>query len=121
MLERTEAITNEVLERITSVLAYPSVFSCLCRYYTETPRVILATIELGVHMLFNSLNAELNPICYLLALLAHQFLRVSRIRVKSSTLRLLLLQMALQGGVGLGLLYNVPPGLSIPCSVFPFI
>jgi hypothetical protein len=30
----------------------------------------------------NPLNAELNPICYLLALLAHHFLHVSRIRVK---------------------------------------
>jgi len=40
---------------------------------------------------FNPLNAELNPICYLLALLgAHHFLHVSRIRVKSSTLRLLM-------------------------------
>jgi len=40
---------------------------------------------------FNPLNAELNPICYLLALLgAHHFLHVSRIRVKSSTLRLLI-------------------------------
>ena len=38
---------------------------------------------------FNPLNAELNPICYLLALLgAHSFLHVSRIRVKSLTLRL---------------------------------
>jgi len=36
---------------------------------------------------FNPLNAELNPICYLLALLgAHYFLHVSRIRVKSLTL-----------------------------------
>ena len=33
---------------------------------------------------YNPLNAELNPICYLLALLgAHHFLHVSRIRVKS--------------------------------------
>jgi len=33
---------------------------------------------------FNPLNPELNPICYLLALLgAHHFLHVSRIRVKS--------------------------------------
>jgi len=33
--------------------------------------------------LFNPLNAELNPICYLLALLgAHHFLHVSKIRVK---------------------------------------
>ena len=39
---------------------------------------------------FNTLNAELNPICYLLALLAHHFLRISRIRVKSLTLRLLM-------------------------------
>ena len=38
----------------------------------------------------NPLNAELNPIRYLLALLgAHHFLHVSRIRVKSLTLRLL--------------------------------
>ena len=39
----------------------------------------------------NPLNAELNPICYLLALLgAHHFLHVTRIRVKSLTLRLLM-------------------------------
>jgi len=37
---------------------------------------------------FNPLNPELNPICYLLALLgAHHFLHVSRIRVKLLTLR----------------------------------
>jgi len=36
----------------------------------------------------NPLNPELNPICYLLALLgAHHFLHVSRIRVKSLTFR----------------------------------
>ena len=36
----------------------------------------------------NPLNPELNPICYLLALLgAHHFLHVSRIRVKLLTLR----------------------------------
>jgi len=40
---------------------------------------------------FNPLNAELIPICYLLALLgAHHFLHVNRIRVKSLTLRLLM-------------------------------
>ena len=39
----------------------------------------------------NPLNLELNPICYLLALLgAHHFLHVSRIRVKSITLRRLM-------------------------------
>ena len=40
--------------------------------------------------LFNPLNPELNLICYLLALVAHHFLHVSRIRVKSLTLRLLM-------------------------------
>jgi hypothetical protein len=32
--------------------------------------------------LFNPLSPELNPICYLLALVAHDFLHVSSIRVK---------------------------------------
>jgi len=32
--------------------------------------------------LFNPLNAELNPICHLLALLAHRILHVSSVRVK---------------------------------------
>jgi len=41
--------------------------------------------------LLNPLNAELNPICYLLTLLGHHFLHFSRIRVKSLTLRLLML------------------------------
>ena len=36
------------------------------------------------------LKPELNSICYLLALLAHHFLHVSRIRVKSLTLRFLM-------------------------------
>jgi len=41
--------------------------------------------------LFNPLKPELNPICYLLALLgAHHFLHVSRIRVKLLTFRLLM-------------------------------
>jgi hypothetical protein len=45
-----------------------------------------------LHILFdfNPLSPELNPICYLLALLAHDFLHVSRIGVKSLTLRLLM-------------------------------
>ena len=43
-------------------------------------------------MSINPLNPELNPICYLLALLgAHHFLHVSRIRVKLLTFRLLML------------------------------
>jgi hypothetical protein len=51
----------------------------------------MTTFSIGVLNDFNPLNAELNPICYLLALLgAHHFLHISRIRVKSSTLRLLM-------------------------------
>jgi len=42
-------------------------------------------------MVLNPLNPELNPICYLLALLAHHFLHVNGISVKSLTLRLLLM------------------------------
>ena len=39
----------------------------------------------------NPLNPELNPICYLLALLGvHHFLHISRIRVKLLTFRLLM-------------------------------
>jgi len=42
-------------------------------------------------VVLNPLNPELNPICYLLALLgAHHFLHVSRIRVKLLTFRLLM-------------------------------
>ena len=48
------------------------------------------TALLNILRKINPLNAELNPICYLLALLAHHFLHVSRIRVKSLTLRLLM-------------------------------
>ena len=43
-----------------------------------------------IRVFINPLNPELNPICYLLALLAHHFLHFSRIRVKSLTLRLLM-------------------------------
>ena len=42
-------------------------------------------------VIINPLKPELNPICYLLALLgAHHFLHVSRIRVKLLTFRLLM-------------------------------
>ena len=51
----------------------------------------LSGLYVRLHIeVFNPSNAELNPICYLLALLAHHFLYVSRIRVKSLTLRLLM-------------------------------
>ena len=47
---------------------------------------------------FNPLNPELNPICYLLALLgAHHFLHVSRIRVKLLTIILLMSYIYIYG------------------------
>ena len=49
------------------------------------------TLSAPPNICINPLNPELNPICYLLALLgAHHFLHVSRIRVKSLTLRRLM-------------------------------
>ena len=46
----------------------------------------------------NPLNPELNPICYLLALLGvHHFLHLSRIRVKSLTFRLLMSYIYIYG------------------------
>ena len=50
------------------------------------------TYQLLVHVdNVNPLNAELNPICHLLALLGvYHFLHVSRIMLKSLTLRLLM-------------------------------
>ena len=53
-------------------------------------RVMLHTLFVNIRC-FNPLNPELNPICYLLALLgAHHFLRVSRLGVKLLTFRLLM-------------------------------
>jgi len=60
----------------------------------NSPRIIenfLRNKNLNLPEHFNPLSPELNPICYLLALLgAHHFLHVSRIRVKSLTIRLLM-------------------------------
>ena len=59
--------------------------------YTVDPKNMKLLSPLGTRShSVNPLKAELNPICYLLALLAHHFLHVSRISVKSLTLRLLM-------------------------------
>jgi len=55
--------------------------------FRPLPSLIIISSLLDI---INPLNPELNPICYLLALLAQNFLHVSRIRVKSLTLRLLM-------------------------------
>jgi len=46
--------------------------------------------QVTLHTVINPLNAELNPICHLLALLGVYFLHVSRKRVKTLTLTLLM-------------------------------
>jgi hypothetical protein len=58
----------------------------------------------------NPLNAKLNPICHLLALLgAHRILHISRIRVKDDNCQLILKKIMRVGGnqhsVPLGKLY----------------
>ena len=65
---------------------------CLCFFCPTrvTCPVHFIILDLTTYSLINPLNPELNPICYLLALLAHHFLHVGRIRVKSLTLRLLM-------------------------------
>jgi hypothetical protein len=57
----------------------------------ETQMLLTYTDGKSFTRMYNPLNAELNPICHLLALLgAHHFLHVSRIKIKSLTLRLLM-------------------------------
>ena len=49
-----------------------------------TDSVVDFLSDLMTNLLINTLNAELNPICHLLALLgAHHILHVSRIRVNT--------------------------------------
>ena len=59
----------------------------LIRIADTLHEVLCTFIIVSRSLLLNPLNPELNPICYLLALLAHHFLHVNRIRVKSLTLR----------------------------------
>ena len=52
---------------------------------------LIMSLQQTLRLKFNPLNPELNPICYLLALLGtHHFLHVSRIRVKLLTFRRLM-------------------------------
>jgi len=56
--------------------------SCECHPTSRSEGIAVFLPEI------NTLNPELNPICYLLALLgAHHFLHVSRVRVKLLTFR----------------------------------
>jgi len=63
----------------------------LCIWEIDEIKSIKQKLEVKDIQKFNPLNPELNPICYLLALLgAHHFLHVRRIRVKLLTFRLLM-------------------------------
>jgi len=74
--------------RRMSILRVISFFSTyLFERHVKTIFYLKKTCQISI----NPLNPELNPICYLLALLgAHHFLHVSRIRVKSLTFRRLM-------------------------------
>ena len=89
----------QLLKIFYGVLKYPSKPFPSSRYVARTIR-LLQFIK-GRQRPFrslNPLNPELNPICYLLALLgAHHFLHVSRIRVKLLTLRLLMSYIYIHG------------------------
>jgi len=59
-----------------------------CKFYTTELSAAEACARVKVFLVINPLNAELNPICHLLALLgAHPILHVSRIRFKLTTYR----------------------------------
>jgi hypothetical protein len=68
------------------------IVSSWLKIYTECTLIIRVNepYQVPLEREVNPLKPELNPICYLLALLAHHFLHVSRIRVNSLTIRLLM-------------------------------
>jgi len=63
-------IVNQFLAQYVNIFFFILEFSYICKF--------------AVMILLNPLNAELNPICHLLALLeAHHILHISRIRVNT--------------------------------------
>ena len=81
-------IVSEHQRCLSHLYHLKSVVSGLCREVDENCTLLGHYATSGI---INTLNPELNPICYLLALLgAHHFLHVSRTRVKLLTFRLLM-------------------------------
>ena len=79
----TQTPRNASSHTIHFFFPFRSVFSFFCLLWQYSVCTVLICL--------NPLNPELNPICYLLALLgAHHFFHVSRIRVKSLTFRRLM-------------------------------
>jgi len=91
-------LEKNVIEYITCVW---TLFTTFVRNISHSKKKLLRYDHKGAEVFmevpiilvrFNPLKPELNPICYLLALLgAHHFLHVSRIRVKLLTFRRLML------------------------------
>ena len=86
-----------MLQKQSPVITYAMAIHKICcqiSYYDKWQQTLTLqlcwTWSILCSGIFNPLNPELNPICYLLALLAHHFLHVSRIMIKSLTLRLLM-------------------------------
>ena len=81
-----------VKKRFVICLPFTVNFAILIKWFESSNDniIIIRSWKFEGKYCFNPLKPELNPICYLLALLAHHFLHVSRIRVKSLTLRLLM-------------------------------
>ena len=78
-------VTRTVLADAPIIISNPQFFSDT--NYVTSYNYRVSFMGVAFSSFLNSLNSELNPICYLLALLAHHFLHVSRIRVKSLTLK----------------------------------
>jgi len=75
---------NKKKQTLNSLLTSYSLYSII-DFPARTNNTTSTTID---NIFINPLKPELNPICYLLALLgAHHFLHVSRIRVKLLTFR----------------------------------
>ena len=87
-------LSNIRLTLISSTTFYLKIFFSLYEELSEIWSYVDSRLYAKYSLFlsdFNLLNAELNPICSLLVLLgAHHFLHISRIRVKSLTLGLLM-------------------------------
>jgi len=79
-----------IFNRQVVLKCHQEITTTCCIITQKSAFLIHFMAEAWNHTLINPLNPELNPICYLLALLDHHFLHISRIRVKSLTLRLLM-------------------------------
>ena len=103
--DKSQVFVGNVVQVITSSVwparvrllhtTFPRLVLNHCTFCDETGTsagcILTKSINVFALNIVNPLSPELNPICYLLALLgAHHFLHVSRIRVKSLTFRQLM-------------------------------